>query len=425
MPVRMNRTIAPTVKLPHSLSLSHVHEETLANGLQVYTIDGTSQNILQLNILMPGGRYFEDKKMLAGLCASTALKGTQSKSAREIAETFDFYGATIKIQANMYTAQLSLFCLSDKFAELLPLLMEVLQEANFPEKEIEKAKRKSKQKLAVQWEKNSYKASQYFNQAIFGPQHPFGYLSEAKDIDAINRGDIMQHYIKGLQVNSKSIILAAGNIGAQINKLIRDAFGQLHLRKGEDHQANIQPLAPEFKEIFSKNTLQSAIRIGMPTINIHHKDFENLQILNTVLGGYFGSRLMSNIREEKGYTYGIYSFVNPIMDTSYFCIATEVGSQYKKATIEEIEKEINRLKNEEISAEELAMVKNYMIGQIMKSADGPLSMISTLKNFVIFGLDLNVLNTQLENIHAIEAKQLQQLAQQYLDFDKMTKIVAG
>lgn len=421
----MNRTLAPEVKLPHSLSLGHVHEETLTNGLKVYTLDGTSQNILQLNILMPGGRYFEEKRMLAGLCASTMLKGTSTRSAREIAETFDFYGATIKIQANMYTAQLSLFCLSDKFAELLPLLMEVLQDASYPKKEIEKAKRKSKQKLAVQWEKNGYIATQHFNQAIFGPEHPFGYLSEAKDIDALNQGDLLQHYAKGLQLNTKSIILAAGNIGAQINKLISDSFGQLKLGAGEDHQANIQSQAPAFHEIPSKNTLQSAIRIGMPTINIHHKDFENFQILNTVLGGYFGSRLMSNIREEKGYTYGIYSFLNPIMDAAYFCIATEVGSQYKNATIQEIELEINRLKNEEIPAEELAMVKNYMIGQIMKSADGPLSMISTLKNFVIFGLDLNVLNTQLENIHAVNAKQLQELAQQYLDFDKMTKIVAG
>lgn len=425
MPAQMNRTIAPKVQLPHSLSLGHMHEETLSNGLKVYTLDGTSQNILQLNILMPGGRFFEKKRMLAGLCASTMLKGTNSKSAREIAETFDFYGATIKIQANMYSAQVSLFCLSDKFAELLPLLMDVLQNAQFPEKEIEKIKRKSKQKLAVQWEKNSYIATQYFNRAIFGAEHPFGYLSDAKDIDAINREDLLQHYMEGLHLNSKSIVLAAGNIGATIHKLISDSFSKLSLHSGDEHQANIQPQEPDFKEIASKNALQSAIRIGMPSINIYHKDFENLQILNTVLGGYFGSRLMSNIREEKGYTYGIYSFLNPIMDTGYFCIATEVGNQYKNATISEIEKEINRLKNEEIPAAELAMVKNYMIGQIMKSADGPLSMISTLKNFVIFGLDLDVLNKQLENIHAIDAKQLQELAQQYLNFDKMTKIVAG
>jgi predicted Zn-dependent peptidase len=171
--------------------------------------------------------------------------------------------------------------------------------------------------------------------------------------------------------------------------------------------------------------LQAAIRVGMPAINIHHPDFEELQVLNTVLGGYFGSRLMSNIREEKGFTYGIYSFINPIMDTGYFCIATEVGEQYKKQTLKEIEFEINRLRNEPIPEKELAMVKNYMIGQLMNSVDGPLSMIGTLKNFLIFGLDLNEINKQLSNIHAIEASRLQTLAQEYLDYSKMIKVVAG
>ncbi|MFT4969441.1 MAG: zinc protease [Chitinophagales bacterium] len=421
----MNRTLAPQIQLPTQLSFGHVHQETLPNGLPLYVLDGTTQNIFQLNLLFQAGRFFESQKMLAGLCASTILKGTQTKNAAEIAESIDFYGATIKFQANMYTAQLSLFCLSEKLPQVLPLLMDVLQNATFPIEELKKIKAKSKQKLAVQWEKNGYIATQHFNQAIFGEKHAFGYLSAKEDIDAITRENVQEHYQKHFQLNTQSKALVAGSIGTQELSLLQEHLGQIQLQNSGSHHISIQTTKEKDLEIASKNTLQAAIRVGMPAINIHHPDFEELQVLNTVLGGYFGSRLMSNIREEKGFTYGIYSFINPIMDTGYFCIATEVGEQYKKQTLKEIEFEINRLRNEPIPEKELAMVKNYMIGQLMNSVDGPLSMIGTLKNFLIFGLDLNEINKQLSNIHAIEASRLQTLAQEYLDYSKMIKVVAG
>jgi predicted Zn-dependent peptidase len=196
------------------------------------------------------------------------------------------------------------------------------------------------------------------------------------------------------------------------------------LDKSFNH-AELQTKVEKDITVEAKNKLQTAIRVGMPTVNINHPDFDDLQILNTLLGGYFGSRLMTNIREEKGFTYGIYSFINPIMDTGYFCIATEVGEKYRNETLHEIEHEINRLKKELISDEELSMVKNYMIGQLMKSVDGPLNIISTLKNFLIFEMDLNEINKQLEAIHAIDAKRLQDLAKQYLNYEDMYKVVVG
>ncbi|MBL6876549.1 MAG: insulinase family protein [Chitinophagales bacterium] len=421
----MNRQISPSITLPKKLSFSHVHKETLSNGLSVHIIEGTSQNIFQLNILFPAGRLYESKRMLAGICASAILKGTKKHTAAQLAESFDFHGATIKFQANMYTAQLSLFCLSEKLGLVMPLLIDVLQNAIFPLEELRKIKVKSKQKLAVQWEKNSYIASQYFNQAIFGENKPFGYLSRAQDIDKISQNDAINHYHKHYQLSANSVVIAAGKIGATEMKILQDNLGQLSLKDKVSPSCSFQTSAKTLIELERKNSLQSAIRVGMPFVNIHDTDFDDAQILNTILGGYFGSRLMSNIREEKGFTYGIYSFINPILNHSYFCISTEVGAQFKKDTLKEIEFEINRLHNERISDEELSMVKNYMVGQLMKSVDGPLSMIGTLKNFLIFDLDLEVINKQLSNIHAVKAVRLQELAQQYLDFNKMIKVTTG
>ncbi|MCB0541856.1 MAG: insulinase family protein, partial [Bacteroidetes bacterium] len=171
--------------------------------------------------------------------------------------------------------------------------------------------------------------------------------------------------------------------------LLQKYLGKLSCQQGSGIlESNISGSTAKEIRIDLPNALQTAVRVGKESLPIKHPDFENLQILNTILAGYFGSRLMSNIREEKGYTYGVYSFVNPIMDCSYFCISTEVGNQYKNQVLDEIEKEMNRLKEEPVSEIELSMVKNYMIGQLMKSVDGPLNLSSTLKNFLIFDLEI-------------------------------------
>lgn len=421
----MNRQVAPNIVLPKHLTFGNVHKETLDNDFPMYVLSGTAQNIFQLNIIFRAGRFFESKRMLAGLCANMILKGTAKKTAYEIAENFDFYGATVKFQANMYTAQLSLFCLTDELPQLLPLLIEVMEEASFPEEELKKAKSKTQKKLAVQWEKNNFIATQNFNHAIFGTEHPFGYLSHAERLDEIDQSDVLTHFQRHFQLNKDSFGLIAGKIGKKEISLVNQYLGKLKVLDKGFNNAKLSPIDKKIINISAKNKLQAAIRVGMPCVNMHHPDFEDLQILNTILGGYFGSRLMSNIREEKGYTYGIYSFINPIMDTSYFCIATEVGEKYKNNTLKEIENEINRLKGERIGEVELSMVKNYIIGQLMKSVDGPLNMITTLKNFLIFDKDLDEVNVQLKAIHNITPKRLQDLANQYLNYQDMYKVVVG
>ncbi|MCB9257492.1 MAG: insulinase family protein [Chitinophagales bacterium] len=422
----MNRQLAPLSSLPRHLSLNAIHKEKLANNLSLYVVEANTEDLFQLNLVFKAGRYFESKRMLAGLCANMILKGTKNKKAYEIAENFDFYGAAVKFEANMYSAQLSLYCLCSELPKLLPLLIEVIEDANFPLNEIKKAKAKTKQKLAVQWKKNAYIANQEFNQILFGKDHAFGYLSNASYLEEISQNDLLEHYKNYFSLKDDNFAIVAGSIGKAEIALLQKYLGSLSCTEGAGKlQSKISTSPAEEIRIEIPKALQTAVRVGKASLPIDHPDFENLQILNTILGGYFGSRLMSNIREEKGYTYGIYSFVNPIMDCSYFCISTEVGSQYKNQTLDEIEKEMNRLKEEPISEIELSMVKNYMIGQLMKSVDGPLNLSSTLKNFLIFDLEIEEINKQLEGIHKITAQKLQELAQKHLNFNEMHKVLVG
>ncbi|MEZ4930218.1 MAG: pitrilysin family protein [Chitinophagales bacterium] len=421
----MNRTIAPHIYLPKHLDFINIHKETLDNNFPLYVISGTTQNICELNIMYRAGRYFENKKLLASLCAGMMKKGTSSKTAYQINENFDFYGATVKFRSNMYTAKLNLYCLSNQLPEVLPKLIEVLTEVSFPEKEIKKTKEKIKQNLAVQKDKNSYIASLHFNQAIFGKESTFGYFPKSEDLKNINRQDLKNFQEAHWQLNSGSFATVSGNIGHKEIKLINQYLGKLKVINKTNDSIELNPI--EDKEIFidAKNKHQAALRVGMPLFSYHHKDYYDFKILNTVLGGYFGSRLMSNIREEKGYTYGIYSFYTAIMNQGYFCIATDVGSEYKNATLHEIEKEINRLKNEPIGKEELEMVKNYLLGQLMKRVDGALSTTKTLQSFLIFDNDLEKINEHLKIIHSITPARLQALANEYLDYKNMYKVVVG
>lgn len=421
----MNRQIAPPIDLPHHLDFPSIHREETTNGFPIHIISGTTQDIFQLNWIFRAGRFFENERQVASLSAAVINKGTSKHTAYEIAEQIDFLGATLTIKANMYTAQLSLYCLNYQLPEVLPIVKEIMKDAFFAEKEMHKAIKKMKHKLAVNWKKNSFIAAQHFNQALFGKDTAFGYFTNSEDLDQIQRDNLIEHYQNHFVLKENCFAVATGNIGKKEIDLLRSFFSEFDMHKSEQSTLSFGNFTNEVQNIASENTLQAAIRIGMPSLAIDHEDYIDLQFVNTILGGYFGSRLMSNIREDKGYTYGIYSFINPIMDKSYFCIATEVGEQFKKPTLHEIEKEIKRLQEEAIGQEELAMVKNYLTGQLIKSVDGPLSTAQTLKNFLIFDQSIEMINKQLAHILKIDSNRIQDLANQYLKFDKMIKIVVG
>ncbi|MBA2761691.1 MAG: insulinase family protein, partial [Segetibacter sp.] len=160
--------------------------------------------------------------------------------------------------------------------------------------------------------------------------------------------------------------------------------------------------------------VQGAVRMGAPFPNRHHPDFLQAQVLNSLLGGFFGSRLMSNIREEKGYTYGIHSYLQNHIQQSAWVISTEAGRDVCEATISEVYKEMELLRNEPADEEELLLVKNFMMGSILGDLDGPFHIINRWKNIVLNGLDESFFYKQIDTIKNVSAEELQQIANKYL-----------
>jgi len=171
--------------------------------------------------------------------------------------------------------------------------------------------------------------------------------------------------------------------------------------------------------------LQSAIRIGAPSINKRHEDYQGLKVLNVILGGYFGSRLMKNIREEKGYTYGINSSVVSLNLTGLISISTEVSNKFTRCAIDEIYKEIRRLQSEPVDKEELSVVRNYMLGELVRMFDGPFASAESFRSAWEYGLDNSYYKRFADRIQSIEPDELKALAQKYYNTDDLYEVTAG
>ena len=207
-------------------------------------------------------------------------------------------------------------------------------------------------------------------------------------------------------------------------QLLNTNFGDLPF--GNVVEKQTEPVLGTEKKVRITNDpdgAQGSIRIARPFPNRHHPDFLKAQILNALFGGFFGSRLMSNIREDKGYTYGIHSYLLNHVQQSGWMISTEAGKDVCEATIEEVYKEMKRLRDEPVKAEELMLVRNYMMGSILGDMDGPFQIIARWKNIILNNLDEKYFYDSIETIKSVSAEELQLLAQKYLQPDDFYELV--
>jgi predicted Zn-dependent peptidase len=266
----------------------------------------------------------------------------------------------------------------------------------------------------VNLKKADFIAGRLIDAYVYGEQHPYGKFSSFEAFDALEQQSIKdfynQYYLKG-----KLVMFVAGKLPANIFQLLDQHFGDL------DHQPLKVDSIPvttaeekKYRVTNDPNGMQGSIRMAIPFPNRHHRDFLKAQVLNNVLGGFFGSRLMSNIREEKGYTYGIHSYLQNHIQQSAWLISTEAGRDVCEATIIEVYKEMERLRNEPVDEEELSLVRNFMVGSILGDLDGPFHIISRWKNIILNGVSEDYFDRQMQTIKTVSAEELQALANKYL-----------
>jgi predicted Zn-dependent peptidase len=397
----------------------------LNNGVEVYAINAGEQELLQLEIVFYAGNSYEKNKGVA-LATNFMLKnGTSNKSAFQINEHFEYYGAYCNRSCYNETAILSLHTLNKHLNVLLPVMREMITDAAFPESELDIFKQNSQQKLQVNLKKCDFVANRLIDAYLFGEEHPYGKYLSAENYQSLTTDQLKEHF-QQYYVNGRAVIFVAGKLPADLFEQLNKQFGDLAITKnGQTLPAQLVIPAVQKKQHISNDLtgVQAAIRIARPFPNRHHPDFMNVMVLNTVFGGFFGSRLMSNIREDKGYTYGIHSYVQNHIQESAWLISTEAGKDVSEATVTEVYNEMALLRNTLIEEEELLLVRNYMIGSILGDLDGPFQIIGRWKNIILNDLDEQYFYDSIKVIKTISAEDIKALAKKYLKPEDFYELV--
>ena len=421
----LNRTSPPPIRDVANLRLPDIQVHTLDNGMPLYEIQMGTQEVIKLEVVFQAGRPYEKKQLAARATSSLLREGTRSFSAAQIAEQTDFYGCSLSFPFNLDTSNIILYSLNKHFDKVMPILEEILSAPSFPEAELNAFIKRNQRRLEVDLAKNDILAYREITALIFGPTHPYGYNSFPETYSALKRDDLADHF-KSLYNSSNCAAFISGRSSPDIIAMVNERLSRA-IPRGEAAQASFQTSqeAPQAIKIKRPDTVQAAIRIGRRLFNRQHDDFLGMYVLNTILGGYFGSRLMGNIREDKGYTYNIYSTLDAMQFDGYFYVGTEVGNEFVEDTLRQIYFEIGQLQQEPVDTEELAMVRNYLMGNFLTMLDGPFNVSEVVRTLITEGLPLSFFETMAEAVSHITADELQQLAQRYLRREDMWEVVVG
>ncbi|RZT93248.1 putative Zn-dependent peptidase [Ancylomarina subtilis] len=424
---KLNRILPPLFKTIEHVDIPKSKQEILSNQIPVHIIAGGSQDVLKIEMIFNAGLWYQKSPLISGTCNSMLNEGTEKYSAGELAEKFDFYGAYIAYNNSQHDASVCLYTLNKYLDETLELLEQIIKFPTFPEKEFKTILSNKKQNFLVNREKTNALAKEKFNALIYGEKHPYANVFEAKVFDEVELDDIKAYY-KNFYTSDNCRIIVSGKMNETVLAKIESRFGA---SAWDTKATNIKPehklISSEEKKTFvlKKDAVQSSIRIGRPLFNKTHPDFAGIMLLNLVLGGYFGSRLMQNIREEKGYTYGINSVLLSHLESGHFAIITEVGTDVCEAAISEIYKEIDRLREEIVPEDELNLVKNFFAGEMLRSFDSPFALSESLRSNLLFGFDNSYYEKFLQEIKATTSQKLRELANTYFKKEDLYEIVVG
>jgi len=419
----LNRRKGPQITRPDSLILPEFEQYVLPNGVTVCEVDMGTQDIFKLEIVHRAGRSTE-KVPLCSRAVSTLIKeGCAGLSSRDIAEKIDFYGASMKTGANMDFAYTTFYSMSRHAPELIPLIGDMYFLPDFPDHEIERFVSVNIEKLREELSKNEVISYRQITEEIFGAKHPYGYNSVEKDYHSLSRQSIIEHH-QMFYGSDNAFIFLSGRLNNDIRKKVESCFGA-EIKKSLPTQIPYcdLPVAGKNIRIHSRKEHQSAIKTGRRLFDKNHADNAGFFVLNTILGGYFGSRLMKSIREEKGFTYDIYSSIDQMLYDGCFYISTEAANEYVSPLLKELYHQMAVLQQEKVGLEELQMVKNYLLGNFMNMLDGPMNLGGFVKSMVTIGQSKYEFMDFVQKILDIQPSQILDLAQKYLKKEDMIEVV--
>lgn len=426
--MNLNRQIPPPICPLSDIHVTYPESQRLKNGIPLHVIRAGMEDVVRFDLLIGAGQWHQTQALQAMFTNRMLREGTSSLTSQQIAEKLDYYGAMMELSSSVNCGFITLYSLNKYFPQTIELVADMLMNPTFPEKEMEVVVEVNKQRFLINSTRVEMMGRKRLNRALFGEAHPLGRYAEVEDYDRLSPEVLKSFYHQHYHSGNCSIYLS-GKITPEIIQSVERALGDAPW--GEVSQASsFQPITPQpevGKRFFveKEDALQSSIKLGGFVMDRLHPDFLKARVMVTLFGGYFGSRLMSNIREDKGYTYGIGAGIVTYPGVSVLAISTEAANEYAEAVITEVYKEMDRLCNEHVPQTELDMVKNYMLGDWCRSYEGPFSLSDAWIYVETGGLDKEFFVRSIDAIQSITCEEVQALAQKYLCKENLIEVIAG
>ncbi|MFR9534831.1 MAG: pitrilysin family protein [Rikenellaceae bacterium] len=406
------------------ISLQNATVRKCPNGVKIYTLHTDEFEVLRLSFIFGAGSVHQSSPFVASAVANLLSEGGEGMTAHQIAEKLDYYGSYYDVNIDRDYTYIN-FCSLTKFVEpTLEVAEQIILHPSFPTAEVETYAAKRKQRLTIERKRIETKAREEFARSLFGGDHPYGITSPTEAYDTLTQESVVEFY-KSHYCAQNCFVVCSGKVTEREMELIERVVSAIP--KGDEvpkvHFPEVTS-RPYFK-VEDSAAVQSSIRIGRRLFTRSHPDFLGMQVVATILGGYFGSRLMQTLREQRGYTYGVVSALVNFASEGYIAVATQVGSEVAEDALALIYEEIEKLRAEEVEEQELTMVKHIMAGEMMRILDGPFGIADVTIENILCECDNSIIAKNLERIELITPAEVLRLAKKYLKREDLITVIAG
>ena len=418
----MDRSIAPPIKNKIELTKLKVQKE-IWNNIELNFIDGGSAPLLKIELVYNAGSKYQSQPLVASLAFDILRDGSKKLNGKAFKETINGLGVYYGMDISKDFGTLSFYVLERNLKPLLDLVKEVVTQPNLPEKEFNRLLQKEKNDFLIDSEKTSFLARQKFAEVLFN-ESEYGHVAHLEDFNNLEY-QMTKSFIYDNVVGSPFKMLVSGNISNSSKTFFKQFLDSFEITcKGT--KKRVQSCKPINQlHVVKKDSEQCSLMLGKLLPSKTHPDYHKISVVNTLFGGYFGSRLMQNIREDKGWTYGIHSTILNYEDASSLVISTDVLKDKGHQTISEIKKEIEKLQNELVSEKELAVLRNYLKGNLLKGFDGAFEQIDRYFSVDSFGLDWSYYDDYIQLLEAITPEDIKEISILYLKWEDFVLVKVG
>ncbi len=413
----------PEIKPVSLPAIPHYKVIRTEAGTPLYTLHNSTQGVVRVSFVFRAGTSTQSIPFTASTVVNTLSEGTTLHSGKEIAEALDFVGSYYDANIDRDWAVVT-FCSLKKFVgPTLDVAEEVVLHPTFPEREIASYCAKRKEQLHIQRSKPDQLSRELFGKALFGPEHPYGVTSPEECYDNITP-EILRDFYQSHYNASESFAIICGDFGeAEESRVLSILEG---LPAGSSTGCDIpEPTPTPLATLCLEGAVQSSLKLGIPLFPRTHPDFIPMQIIATAMGGYFGSRLMQNLREEHGYTYGAYAAMINLDKAGYFVMSADVAADHTEEAVAEMFAEMERMASEPMDEEELSIVRKIIVGDVIRIFDGPFGAADVTIENIQNGEQNDYTERFMERVATITAEELREVASKYLKKNRTTVTIVG